>query len=69
MSDPARFLNLDDRVGALRPGLDGDVVIWSGNPLDVVSRVRQVFVDGRSVFAADPPAAAPAIDPAPREDD
>ena len=68
-TNPARILGIDDRVGALRPGLDGDVVIWSGNPLDVVSRVRQVFVDGRSVFAADPPAAAPAIDPAPREDD
>jgi imidazolonepropionase-like amidohydrolase len=37
-ANPARILGLDERVGTLKPGLDGDVVLWSGDPLDVCSR-------------------------------
>ncbi|MFD7655789.1 amidohydrolase [Actinosynnema sp. NPDC059797] len=48
--NPARIMGLDDRVGSLRPGLDGDVVIWSGDPLDVMSRALKVFVSGREVY-------------------
>ncbi|KAA2262989.1 amidohydrolase [Solihabitans fulvus] len=48
--NPARILGLDDRVGSLTPGLDGDVVIWSGDPLDVMSRAQRVFVSGKEVF-------------------
>lgn len=49
--NPARILGFDDRVGALRPGLDGDVVVWSGDPLDVMSRAEQVFLAGRAVYS------------------
>jgi imidazolonepropionase-like amidohydrolase len=49
--NPARIMGLDDRVGSLRPGLDGDVVIWSGDPLDVMSRALRVFVSGREVYS------------------
>jgi len=48
--EPARMLGLDDRVGALRPGLDGDVVVWSGDPLDLFSRVQRVFITGTEVY-------------------
>src|SRR5699024_5925699 len=48
--NPARILGLDDRVGALRPGLDADVVVWSGDPLDVMSRAMRVLVAGREVY-------------------
>ncbi|KAB8189405.1 amidohydrolase family protein [Nonomuraea phyllanthi] len=48
--NPARIMGVDDRVGALKPGLDADVVIWSGDPLDVMSRALRVFVDGREVY-------------------
>jgi imidazolonepropionase-like amidohydrolase len=48
--NPARIMGLDDRVGSLRPGLDGDVVIWSGDPLDVMSRALKVYVEGREVY-------------------
>jgi imidazolonepropionase-like amidohydrolase len=51
--NPARILRLDDRVGALKPGLDGDVVIWSGDPLDVMSRALRVFIEGREVYHYD----------------
>lgn len=47
---PAEILGLDNRVGSLRPGRDGDVVLWSGDPLDVMSRVQRVFVNGRDVY-------------------
>ncbi|WP_338073919.1 amidohydrolase [Kineococcus siccus] len=49
--NPARILRLDDRVGSLAPGLDADVVVWSGDPLDVMSRAVRVFVGGRQVYA------------------
>jgi imidazolonepropionase-like amidohydrolase len=56
--NPARMLGLDDRVGALRPGLDGDVVVWSGDPLDVMSRAEHVFVHGAPVYRWDAAAQA-----------
>ncbi|YCK35803.1 amidohydrolase [Actinomadura sp. ATCC 39365] len=49
--NPARIMGLDDRVGSLRPGLDGDVVVWSGDPLDVMSRALRVFIAGREVYS------------------
>ncbi|WP_052848036.1 amidohydrolase [Streptomyces avicenniae] len=52
-SNPAEILGLDDRVGSLKPGLDGDVVIWSGDPLDVMSRALNVFIEGREVYTWD----------------
>lgn len=51
--NPASMLGLDDRVGALKPGLDADVVIWSGDPLDVMNRALRVFVRGREVYYFD----------------
>jgi imidazolonepropionase-like amidohydrolase len=51
--NPARIMGLADRVGALKPGLDADVVLWSGDPLDVMSRAVRVFVNGRPVYHFD----------------
>ena len=51
--NPASFLGLDGRIGALAPGLDGDVVVWSGDPLDVNSRAEHVFVTGTEVYTWD----------------
>jgi imidazolonepropionase-like amidohydrolase len=52
-STPAAVMGLDDRVGSLTPGLDGDVVIWSGDPLDVMSRALTVLIGGREVYSWD----------------
>ena len=41
---------LDDRVGSLEEGKDADVVIFDGHPLDVRSRTRMGFIDGKLVF-------------------
>ncbi|MFF1574301.1 amidohydrolase [Leifsonia sp. NPDC058292] len=48
--NPASFLRLDARIGSLTPGLDGDVVIWSGDPLDVTSRAEHVYIEGAEVY-------------------
>ena len=53
-ANPAAILGLDERVGSLRTGLDGDVVVWSGDPLDVMSRALHVVVDGHEVWTYDP---------------
>ncbi|GLY69207.1 amidohydrolase [Amycolatopsis taiwanensis] len=51
--NPASMLGLDDRIGALKPGLDADVVVWSGDPLDVMNRALRVFVRGNEVYRFD----------------
>ncbi|TAH38063.1 MAG: hypothetical protein EYC70_05420 [Planctomycetota bacterium] len=48
-SGAARMLGLEQRIGVLAPGCDGDVVLWSGPPLDLRSRVITVFVNGKEV--------------------
>lgn len=47
---PAEILGVANRVGSLQPGKDADVVIWSGNPLELMSRPELVIVDGNIVF-------------------
>ncbi|MGI8721734.1 MAG: amidohydrolase family protein, partial [Geodermatophilaceae bacterium] len=56
--NPAQMLGLDDRVGSLTAGLDADVVIWSADPLEVMSRALRVFIGGREVYAWDESAGA-----------
>ncbi|NTW41915.1 MAG: amidohydrolase, partial [Cellulomonadaceae bacterium] len=48
--NPAAMMGIGDRVGALTPGLDGDVVVWSGDPLEVASAVEHVLVAGVPVL-------------------
>jgi imidazolonepropionase-like amidohydrolase len=48
--NPAKLLHLDDRMGSLKEGKDGDVVIWSDNPLSMSAIVEQTFVDGLLLF-------------------
>lgn len=46
----AMMLDLSDRIGSLEVGKDGDVVILSGDPLSVYTKVEKTFVEGRLVF-------------------
>jgi imidazolonepropionase-like amidohydrolase len=48
--NPARILGFDDRVGSLTKGKDGDLVVWSGDPLDVLQRAERVFISGHQVY-------------------
>jgi imidazolonepropionase-like amidohydrolase len=51
--NPARILGVADRIGSLEVGKDADLVIWSGDPLDVMSRAERVYLDGREIYAYD----------------
>lgn len=51
---PARVLGLADRIGSLAVGKDADIVLWSGDPLDVMQRALAVYIGGRMVYAWDP---------------
>jgi len=45
----AKLLGIDHRVGALRAGLDGDLVVHDGRPFDLRTRITHVFVNGQEV--------------------
>ncbi|HSM05711.1 MAG TPA: amidohydrolase family protein [Longimicrobiales bacterium] len=47
----ARAIAIDDRVGSLESGKDGDFVVWSGDPLSQFTRAEQTWVDGRRYFS------------------
>jgi imidazolonepropionase-like amidohydrolase len=49
---PARVMGVDDRVGSLAPGKAATLCLWSGDPLDVRSRVEAAWIDGRRVLPA-----------------
>ena len=51
--NPARVLGIDGRVGSLAVGKDADLVLWSGDPLDVMQRALRVFIAGREVYSYD----------------
>jgi len=48
-SSTADMLGISDRVGRVKAGLDGDIVIFQGHPFDLRSRVTHVFVNGLEV--------------------
>ena len=48
--NPAKSLGILDQTGTLDTGKDADVVIWSGNPFSVYTKVDQVYIDGALAF-------------------
>jgi imidazolonepropionase-like amidohydrolase len=54
-SQAAEIAGVGERVGRIEKGLDADLVLWSGDPLDLKSRVDAVFVDGKRVYEAKKP--------------
>jgi imidazolonepropionase-like amidohydrolase len=48
--NPAEIMGVGDRVGSLKPGTDADLVIWSGDPLDLYQRPITVYVNGQAVY-------------------
>jgi imidazolonepropionase-like amidohydrolase len=46
-SNAAWTLGIEQHTGSLEPGKMADVVVWSGDPFSVYSRVSSVYVDGR----------------------
>jgi imidazolonepropionase-like amidohydrolase len=48
--DAARILGVEDRVGNLEVGKDGDLVVWANDPVGTWPQARIVVVGGRVVF-------------------
>ena len=48
--EAAQALMIDDRVGSLEPGKDADILITTGSIVDPRNYVKQVFIDGASVY-------------------
>ena len=45
-SGPAKAIGMGGQIGSLTPGAHGDVVIWSGDPLDPRTAAEEVYIDG-----------------------
>ncbi|MGN6401864.1 MAG: amidohydrolase family protein, partial [Flavisolibacter sp.] len=48
--NPAKMLHVEDKVGSLKVGKDGDVVLWSDNPLSIYAKSLYTIVDGTIYF-------------------
>ncbi|HET8865293.1 MAG TPA: amidohydrolase family protein [Gracilimonas sp.] len=47
--DAAKMLGIDDRVGSLERGKDADLVMFNGDPLEYITNVTGVFINGEKV--------------------
>ena len=47
--NPAKILNIDDRVGSIEQGKDADLVVFDCNPLDLTAKPKYVIVDGELI--------------------
>ncbi len=48
--NPAKLLHLDDKMGSIKVGKSGDVVVWSDNPLSIYAKALYTLVDGQVYF-------------------
>lgn len=45
-SGPAEIMGMGAQLGSLKAGRKADVVIWTGDPLELSTQVEHVFIDG-----------------------
>ncbi|MCA9243892.1 MAG: amidohydrolase family protein, partial [Phycisphaerales bacterium] len=48
--DAARILGVDDQVGSLEVGKDGDMIVTDGDPLSFMTQVHYAVVNGRVAY-------------------
>ena len=46
---PAEALGVSERIGTIAVGKRADLVLWTGDPLDVSTVAKQVWFDGRAI--------------------
>ncbi|HVE79027.1 MAG TPA: amidohydrolase [Gemmatimonadaceae bacterium] len=49
-ANAAWTVGLEDRIGTLEAGKNGDVVLWSGNPFSIYTRAEKVWIDGALMY-------------------
>jgi imidazolonepropionase-like amidohydrolase len=47
--EAAKILGIDDRVGSIKKGKDGDLALFDGDPFEYTSHVTGVVIDGKLV--------------------
>ena len=47
--NPAKILGLEEKLGSLEEGKVANVVIWSGSPVQMQSRVHSVIIKGKII--------------------
>jgi imidazolonepropionase-like amidohydrolase len=47
---PAELIGVADRVGSIELGKDADLVLWDGNPLELMTKVVWTMVEGKVVY-------------------
>ncbi|MBR4949611.1 MAG: amidohydrolase [Clostridia bacterium] len=45
--NPAKALNIDDRLGSLEVGKDADIVVFKNDPFDIKNMAEYVFIKGK----------------------
>lgn len=50
--NPAKLLRLDHRLGSIKSGKDGDLVVWNNHPLSIYSRPDYTIIEGTVYFDA-----------------
>ncbi|KJS48520.1 amidohydrolase [Desulfosporosinus sp. BICA1-9] len=50
-SHPAEILGCSDKVGEITPGYDADVVVFSGEPFNINSKVLHTFINGKLEYS------------------
>ena len=44
--NPAKILQVADKIGSIKVGKDADLVLWSANPLSIYAKAEKTVVDG-----------------------
>lgn len=47
--DAAKLLGVDKRLGSLEAGKDADLVLWDGDPMEILTHACAVVIDGKVV--------------------
>lgn len=48
--NPAEILEIDDRVGSIEVGKDADIVLWTGDALNISNHVLLTLINGKIVY-------------------
>lgn len=49
----AQICNVDDRIGSIEVGKDGDIAVFDGNPMEVFTKTLYTIINGEVAYRAD----------------